>query len=506
MGIIKYFKKSLFCIFICSFILINLESFVYSRHIIKEYISVKWWILPIYAVSDSGEKDFVLKKEDIKLLINGKEIKEFILFKSTNVAEEKDKGSLNKIDKNSKRNNINHIVFLLFDNMLTDPLIFMRGKSIASKIVDSASEGTDFVLLSLENGSGIKYHYGPGNDKKKIKRILKRKMPPRKVRKRHLGNSDIDYNDISYLNDTYAEGIQHSGERKKWEKIYAKIAMKNYLKSLISLKYILKFTMKKSLFFFSSGISKGLFSKNSISGGDKIIGSAPVDSFPYWMLENAAKVINRSGVLFFIINPEGTRILSSDINSGEEALRSLSIRSGGKYLEGTKDEIVKGVNRIVKNFYTVSFPEQKNFKGDSIKIKLISKRKDIKIYSPRVLSPDKNYGNMNKFEREMLVVDIIAGGFWSKTRIEIKKVKLKENAGSVFSNKYRWKDCELSRGQYADIFIVYTKNGKKEIKMKKEHIRFSGGDFLIEVKELKGYKTNIIIIDRFKNRAYISLI
>jgi len=502
MGLNNSRIRVLFVLLVCFSVFSLFRFSLYPQSKIKEYVSVNWWILPFYAVSNGGEGVKPLGSGDIRLFINGEEIKDFTLLRDIKIGDKDEiSGTPKKIVKANKKEKekLKHVTFLLFDNMLTDPLIFMKCKSIAKKIIDEASEGTDFILLTLDGYSGIKYYYGPGSDKKKIKKVLRRKIVPRKKRAHFGFGSGIDYNDVSYYHNEPQENIDLANtwdnlEKKKW--IIAKHAMKNYLSSLVSLKYILKFAMKKSLFFFSSGIKKKLLFKGRHQ--------RMVDALPYWMLKNTAKEINKSGTLFFIVNPEGTRRLSSDLESGEDTLISLAGISGGKYLEGTKDEIAKSVNRIARSYYTVSFPERENFKGDSIKIKLVSKRKDVKIYSPRVLSRDKNYGNMNRFEREMLVVDIVSGGFWSKTRIGIKKIKLKEIGVTATFLKYKWKDCELSKGRYADIFIVHTKNGKKEIKLEKDRRRFSRVDFLIKVKKLKGYKTDIIIIDQFKNTAYFS--
>ena len=127
---------------------------------IVETVSVKAWVLPIFAVNTKGEPVLDLTKSDIELFANNQKIENFSFFKKTFFVKEKHKQQQQKPVIERKK-----IIFLLFDTALSRVEATMRSKSIAINIVKNSEKNSQFIVMQIESIKGLRYLGGPTKNK-----------------------------------------------------------------------------------------------------------------------------------------------------------------------------------------------------------------------------------------------------------------------------------------------------------------------------------------------------
>jgi hypothetical protein len=512
---------------------------------ITEEVFVRWWVVPVFAVDKNGTSIKDLKKKHLEIYLDKRPIDSFNLYKKEFAAVETVKpkpGTPSQEIFQPKK-----MVFIVFDNFLTSQLMLSKSKSIAKQLISESENNNHYVLMSLEYGAGFKYIAGPTDKKEDILGAIKKIKPAAKrFRKRHPSQVDVtnqeskwqDPQDLEYFTGTKDEIDEHRQALEKMDPMYKghgkhekiKDRITNpqntrkgseytyqqgpaqfrqyfnetylgqlFLRGLRTLDAALG-TMENSsrlVYLFSTGIAeKNLYRK--------ISKNISIDAFHYHQLKRIGEVFNKNGSMLFVVNPEGTRLPAADLNSGETSLRLLAESSGGRYYEGEKDKISKQVINMDRAFYEIAFPDITNGKKDIHDIKITAKRPGIKIYTVKKLARGRNYGEMKPFEKEILVLSAIEGGYLAKIKLELKEIQLKNIKETKESMVYRLEVPEPIKQREWDVYKVWESTTIPGVKMDKETLLPAASYFEITMKKRKNYKNYIVIVHPKTARAYIA--
>ena len=364
--------------------LMGMLSPLLAQERVQERVDVSWWVIPLFAVDAAGKSIADLKEEDIGLMLDKKEIKEFILYKKSFSAatakEEKKAGPAAPQDKNK-------MIFLLFDTALSTRESTERAQKIAREIVLKADKHNRFIVMKISPNAGLVYAGGPLSDKKRVlnlieKGVLVKGMDEQSVL-RHVLDASAGGSHSKYEGDEVGKFlVPHLNRPMKRKNM-------NFFKSFETLFYAVN-TLKsnKFIYLFTEGISK-------ISMiGDKA-------STYHYYLERVADNLSQSGAVLFIINPSGADPEQSYI-SGEDSLKYLAKESGGKYLEGAGENIVDRIDNMHRAYYEIGFSDLPESKRNTRRVTIKSKRKGIKIHTLRSLKEKSGYAQMKKMEKKPL--------------------------------------------------------------------------------------------------------
>ncbi|MCP5054221.1 MAG: hypothetical protein GY940_44045, partial [bacterium] len=212
---------------------------------------------------------------------------------------------------------VKRVVVLLFDFTMSGNKTVQRSKIIAEKIIAEADPDTRFILMGIEPFSGLKYiTESIGNNKLLLDRLAEKTS-------RKLGTAPI-----SEMNVRGGGAGQNGkiGGRMTEEDSSIAAQQKEALNQRIILPFLNSFRTlyfylngiqgSKFVYFFSNGIPNSI-SKNvpSFSLTDR---TSDMGRFNYW-LKKAADNLNRSGSIFFLINPSGTGHNSDDVTRGADS-------------------------------------------------------------------------------------------------------------------------------------------------------------------------------------------
>jgi hypothetical protein len=493
-----------FCIlfFIACLIIVPFHHHLYSQEEhdkIVENVGVNWWLIPLMAVDSSGKAVTDLKVEDIQLFVNNRAIKNFTFIKSTfdvtQTTQEQQSSSQHPIKAPAPSKKL---IVLLFDLSLSNQTATERSLVIANSIINNAAPGSRFVVMTIESFSGLQYITEGGHDKPGLIASIKKKVKPR------FNKRVVNYNDVSN-----PMGGKGGGRLTAEELVFFGEQYSTYYKR----KGMSFFDSFKSLYFYLNGIEDSkfvyLFSQgmsNSIRSGSKT-SQATYQEF----LKKAGSDLSRSGAALFLVNPLGVGQYSH--LSGEQSLRSLAQSSGGKYLTGTNDDIVKRIKNMHRAYYEISFPDLPGTKGDSRNITIKSKRSGIEIISLRTIEKRKSYAQMNDLEKEVLALQIVSGNPLVKRRLPVFAAHIKKTKES---KKKRTYDVLLPPGFKGESFDLYrfqiNRNGevRQVSRIDKEVVTAGKGKiritFPIDTKGAKGTVIEhayFVLIDTHSNTAWV---
>lgn len=436
---------------------------------IVESVEINWWQVPIFAVDKDGNPIIDLKETDIEIWLDNRRIETFTFYKRAftasrePVVQKKEDQSSSPLKKNT--------VFLLFDVAMSARTCTKNSKKIAREIITNSGPGLQFIAFTIEPFKGLKYITGPSDNKKELLSEIEKKV------KGKPNERIMDYDkfyDTKTLKGGRNQGPQAirgggGGERR----IY--LRDKDLLKESAATYYLRKtrtfFDAFKSLYlvfnsiednkfvyFFTEGISNHM--QDNLMGGRALY---------QYHLKKMSRYLGRSGAVLFILNPTGVhdgtgliteqkKLFNPDIDtsdaysgkgdamvgsptsyltkeesrSGERWLRYLAVESGGKYLEGQNEEVVKALEQMNRAYYEISFPDIPGLKGSTREITIKPKRKGILIHSLRSMERNKHYADMNKIEKEILAVNLITLGPLMKgaltcQHIRVTQIKKKKN-------------------------------------------------------------------------------
>jgi formylglycine-generating enzyme required for sulfatase activity len=114
----------------------------------------KWKTIPLFAICKKGEGTLNLKKSEIEIIINGKNIRDFLVFKRDFIQKPPDLNYLSEPWENRKK-----IVFLLFDTFSSGRKGINELKKISARLVMMTGDHIGFILLRINPNTGrIKLH------------------------------------------------------------------------------------------------------------------------------------------------------------------------------------------------------------------------------------------------------------------------------------------------------------------------------------------------------------
>jgi hypothetical protein len=414
-----YLKK---CLLIFPLIIIILPVFSQQEHKkIVEEVSVNWWQVPVFAVDKNGNPVTDLRPGDIQVQLNGRLISPFILDKHSFTVTQREKERLPGAVSAAKPPPMkkNKLVFLLFDRTLSGETSTRQAKMIARKIVLEAQEDTRFFVLTIDPYVGLVYiGEGSGSNKDQLVGLIKTKVIERK-NKRLVPHWKVKVENLKVENQGSGGGKSDNDERMTIllkKEVEAQIFKRKGMGFFYAFETLYLFLNSiednKFIYFFTEGMSHSILTSGQSLAGNR--------GMYYYYFKKAAKYLNRSGALLFIINTMGVdqynslitnqQVIDSELIKelqGEESLDLLTRESGGTYLEGTHEEIVTRLENIHHAYYEISFPDIPQLKGPTRNISITSKRKGIKIHSLHTLEKRKRYTDMNNIEKELLVLNLI---------------------------------------------------------------------------------------------------
>jgi len=400
---------------------------------IVEEVKINWWQVPVFAVDFHGNSIIDLKPEDVEVWVDGKQIETFQFYKLDFMVSEKQEttGTGKKGPGQTPVPVQGKTVFLIFDVVLSGASSIHQAKDIAEKLISEAGVQSRFVIMSIEPFKGLTYISGPTSNPQEL--IAGLKYIKEINNKRKVDTEDILVQMELRNPRTGTVGQKYEAKEmkgfKEFASLYHKRKILGFFEAIKNLYIVLNsFEDNKFAYLFSEGISHSQI--KSMYGGD---------SFYQYQLKNAAKSLGQSSTVLFIINPKGvvdhdtltttrnreeiegvkeidsfdenptSQSLNEKLLSGEDSLRFLAGESGGRYLEGAEEEIVKSLTDLHRAYYEISFqdiPSRDHSKTRDIRIK--SKRNNITLHSLRTLEKPKRYTEMTAIEQEIVVLNLIS--------------------------------------------------------------------------------------------------
>ena len=146
----------------------------------------KWETIPLFAICNKGKVTLNLKKSEIEIMIDGKNIRDFLVFKRDFIQAPADLNFHSKSGENRKK-----IIFLLFDTLSSGRKGINELKKISTRLVMMTGNHIGFILLSINPNTGrIKLHEPIYNKKTCLQYIENKIIRPRNGTLLRLGKSD----------------------------------------------------------------------------------------------------------------------------------------------------------------------------------------------------------------------------------------------------------------------------------------------------------------------------
>lgn len=485
-------KRAQFCVWLISAIMVMSMILIVSKAVyaqgeqkdhekIVEKVGVNWWLIPVMAVDKDENPVMDLKSDDIKVKMNNTKVSNFSIVKSSfSVSWQEQTG--NDVEKTQPVSRKKTVV-LLFDLAMSGNISTGRAKQVARTLIDTAAPDTTFIIMSIEPNAGLRY-VAQGDNKENvlwdtIKKEIKGRITTRMVgadmsgfQKGGRKGGRLDAANIAAIRDANATYFRHKSEP--------------YFQAFESLYFFLNgIDDNKFVYFFTEGISDNF--RKTLKGGVALYNES---------LKQIGENLGRCGAVLFMINTMGVDqdtstittsfqtggdVVGSDsILSGEDSLHYLARKSGGKYIEGTENQIVRRILNLQRSYYEISFPDIPGAKGLSRNISITSTRKNVSIVSLRSVEQTKTYAQLSEFEKEMLAVHLISGNPLTQRRMEVYNAISKQHKDKKGNIAYEITLPETFARKKLDLFKVqvdHSSSGAQVSSIEKENVR-SGSDIL----------------------------
>ena len=391
---------------------------------LHEEVTVRWWIVPVYAVDKAGAPVLNLNPDDLEVYIKGIKVEQFSLHKKEFKVTETRKGEVATPAAPSPEQQAppqKKMVFLVFDAASTPLAILAKGKTICEDVIEQSGPAATYVLLTIEPYAGLHYICGPTGDLKFLRQEMRHFIlgkntslrPGRDDVRNIYPSSSLGFSHRGLVGDFFGEGRE--GLINRYQKTLA------FRSALLTLSIVLGHYREysKVVYLYSAGVPI----VTGIGGG----GAESSAESSAELLSMLGKSLNKSGALLLLINPAGTRELSFFDESGKGALQVLASVSGGRYFEGEQKQIVEQVNDMEGGYYEVSFPDKPEYTGQELSFEIRSKKPGVTIYTLRNVGREKSYADMNELERQFLVLNILNDGPNALTAQKVIYVKKTES-------------------------------------------------------------------------------
>jgi hypothetical protein len=462
---------------------------------IVEKVAVDWWVIPIFAVDSSGKSVQDLNISDIELRIDKQKVENFTLLKKSyavsvpgqeagpQAQEEQPVGTPAAVERAKN-------VFLLFDIVLTTKESTEKAKAVARKMVMDAEKNTRFFVMTIEPFIGLVYAGGGTNDKNLITDIItNRVLAKDNVRVPASGEVIASTEGKSGKYDE-AELDFFAAEASKY---HVRRSM-SFVQSFESLYYAINsVTDNKFVYLFSEGVSVAL----------RMADSGNVALYRAYF-KKMADYLGRSGAVLFIINTSGTISPTVAERSGEDSLEFLARESGGKYLEGSENDVLGKIENIHNAYYEIFFPAVPKSKQGILKISVISKRKGIDIHTLKTTEKFRTYPEMKPLEQEVLVLNLVSGNPLYKGGLSLQKMEIGEISKKKGRVTYRLNIPDRFFNRPLDLYKVWLDKSGKGTKVEKESLRSAPRGMKVTFKKVEeGEETYFVLVDSQHETALV---
>jgi VWFA-related protein len=463
---------------------------------IVEQVGVNCWLVPVMAIDKKGEAVIDLKAGDIEVYINNKPITNFTFIKS--VFDMSEQVETQKQEPERKKKPAppvvrEKVVFLVFDQALSRTSSILRSKGIARAIITNADPNTRFVVMAIRSFAGLSYIAQGKRGDPKLMEFIEKKI--RKFNNARTVNVGIFSAPAGGKRGQRVTAAEKAFKRREAAAYYTRKCI-TFFNAFETLYFHLNgIDTSKFVYLFSEGVPNDFI--RAVPGGI---------AFYDIKLKQAANHLGRSGAVLFLVNPlgvdEGSDVVSKRMSdvvmthpvfdetgdkvmsfdgpaSGRYSMQSLATKSGGKYLEGTRERIVQRIRGMHRAYYEISFPDIKDARGVTRNISIKSKRKGVTMVTLRSIEGKKTYSRMNTIEKELLALNLVTGSPLVRRRITafqaaVDKVK-KKKSGATYTvllpksfvgkslDLYRFGLKQESGGEPIKSLVKETLKAKKNI-------------------------------------------
>ncbi len=457
-------KLIIIVLFILLFMLLS-PVFPQQKKIVEE-VTVDWWVVPIFALDQSGQPVLDLKESDLDLEVDNKKVESFALVKrSFTVSEQPAEAGKERAEippaLERKKN-----IFLLFDTALSTTESTEAAKVIARAMIDRAEPDTRFFIMIIEPFGGLTYAGGETGDKKQLIDIIQKKVkgkPNSRVPDPGEIVAEVDgkyeAEDISFLRGSVSN--------------YYRSKSKSFAQSFKSLYYAINAIKdNKFIYLFTEGISNAIQEAQS---GDR--------SLYRRYLSDMASYLGRSGCVLFIINPFGGLAADQANISGEDSLRFLSQESGGKYLEGTDKKLMAKIEGLNRAYYEIAFPAVPKSKEGILEISLHPKREGIELHTLKTTEKSRQYSRMKGIEQEVLALNLVSGNPLYKTDVASRPAEIIKVSRKKKKTTYQVNIPDELMHSSLDLYRIWTNDA--DIRVEKESLRIDKKSVKIDFENVK---------------------
>jgi hypothetical protein len=496
-------------------------------------MSIKAVSIPVFAVDRKGQPVHDLKKDEIKVLLNGKEIDFYLnkrIYANSAVESIKD-------DQSGSRP---RLIYICFDTIFNNRLGIKKGKQLAKNLILSSNNTDKFVLLQFSIKQGISLIGGPLQKSLKLLSLIDNVHPidalnPDKFFSNKLEFSEehglFDARDIENL-QTYAgesqtpvsnQLVRAENQMKNLSSNSYNILIKTYSSILTRMEYILKtISQPKLVFLLSYGMnlkgevvtrSKSLKNREKTNEEDtvdktsvskqkkeKIQQTTRVFSQIFKKyIDEIALAINNGGSMLFTVNP-------LDSVAGSASLKSMAEESGGKYYHRQNiKKIVKEIHRDISAYYEISFQLEENIKNP-IKIEYLCDRKGVRLKSIKSLKKISEFHTLSLLQKKTYLLDSFINNQWQKYFKGSKLIPFKEKL--IKNNEYEYL-IPLENlgviGKNIETYLVSTEPGEFKYEFDISS-KIAGKSITIKLRKEKGWLYFFVIVNLKDSICYYNKI
>ena len=324
---------------------------------------------PIYATSENGTPVTALGADDLEVKLGGRRVAAFTLIKGESP---------------------NKLVFIIFDTASLGSNALSVSKKIAQSTVAQAGQGVRFVVMSVDPGAGLNLICGPTTERETAAAGIAGSIVS-KVQSAAIGVSVVD-------------GIAGPAPRQVREEDREQIGT-IIIDSLRTLSRVLAGfpESNKVVHFYSGGIPQGPMLDLSPVKRYTYLGAETLPVTSYQDLQNftspstetdeqimgAGRAIKKSGAVLFAINTAGVLKRAADESSGEPSLRLLVNESGGRFVEGTDEDIIGSLSAAEQGYYELAISIPKSKRGEGLPLEVRAKDRALTLSSAGFLAPPR---------------------------------------------------------------------------------------------------------------------
>jgi hypothetical protein len=478
---------------------------------IQEEVVVRWWLVPVYAMNKDGSPALDLTTEDFEVYINDKKIPFFDLHKKEfQVAESTPESAVPKPAPPFEKK----MVLLVFDSAFSTYNLLEKAKKIAVTMMAQEGRGAQFIALSIEPFAGLRTICGPTHDQSLVAKNVEKYITGKKAE--YLRISALDSTEIRNIyppDSPYADrNPEYSRTPGRLTNLFERLDTREkrriasvYTQSLMTLNLILGYFKDNSkvIYLFSCGIPTSAMEWKTESHVDPTVTAEPgvntflnitPDQFNLRALKDVAKYFNQNGSLLFLINPSGTRVPVHDQDSGEQSLRILADESGGRYYDGPENDIAREIAGMETAYYEVSFPDSDEYQGRDMDFEIRPKNPDVQIYTVKRVSRGKDYVQMTRLEREVLILNLLDRGPYSQAKLKVVEAEFKASREDDVYFFAVALPGELAKSEW-DIYKVWRQKDTGKIMMEEDSVATESSELTVDMKQREGFRHELVLVN-----------